>query len=73
LESAYGNGLLHPLPVMTLAAGIGGGLALALLLIFFKGIYYNYVFSKEDIKERSNRFTNYWCSRKKVKKPKTNI
>ncbi|MFM7016577.1 MAG: polysaccharide biosynthesis tyrosine autokinase [Bacteroidota bacterium] len=51
LESAYGNGLLHPLPVMTLAAGIGGGLALALLLIFFKGIYYNYVFSKEDIKE----------------------
>ena len=51
LESAYGNGLLHPLPVMTLAAGIGGGLALALLIIFFKGIYYNYVFSKEDIKE----------------------
>lgn len=51
LETAYGNGLLHPLPVMTLAAGIGGGLALALLIIFFKGIYYNYVFSKEDIKE----------------------
>jgi capsular exopolysaccharide synthesis family protein len=51
LESAYGDGLLHPLPVMTLAAGIGGGLALALLIIFFKGIYYNYVFSKEDIKE----------------------
>jgi len=51
LESAYGNGLLHPLPVMTLATGIGGGLALALLIIFFKGIYYNYVFSKEDIKE----------------------
>ena len=54
LESAYGNGLLHPLPVMTLAAGIGGGLALALLLIFFKGIYYNYVFSKEDIKEATD-------------------
>jgi len=51
LESAYGDGLLHPLPVMTLAAGIGGGLALALLIIFFKGIYYNYVFSKEDVKE----------------------
>jgi capsular exopolysaccharide synthesis family protein len=51
LETAYGDGLLHPLPVMTLAAGIGGGLALALLIIFFKGIYYNYVFSKEDIKE----------------------
>ena len=51
LESAYGNGLLHPLPVMTLAAGIGGGLAFVLLIIFFKGIYYNYVFSKEDIKE----------------------
>lgn len=51
LESAYGNGLLHPLPVITLAAGIGGGLALALLIIFFKGIYYNYVFSKEDVKE----------------------
>jgi tyrosine-protein kinase Etk/Wzc len=51
LETAYGDGLLHPLPVMTLAAGIGGGLALALLIIFFKGIYYNYVFSKEDVKE----------------------
>lgn len=51
LESAYGDGLLHPLPVMTLAAGIGGGLAIALLIIFFKGIYYNYVFSKEDVKE----------------------
>lgn len=54
LEAAYGNGLLHPLPVMTLAAGIGGGLALALLIIFFKGIYYNYVFSKEDIKEATD-------------------
>jgi len=54
LESAYGNGLLHPLPIMTLAAGIGGGLALALLIIFFKGIYYNYVFSKEDIKEATD-------------------
>ena len=51
LESASGDGLLHPLPVITLAAGIGGGLALALLIIFFKGIYYNYVFSKEDVKE----------------------
>lgn len=51
LEEAYGDGLLHPLPVMTLAAGVGGGLALALLIIFFKGIYYNYVFSKEDVKE----------------------
>ena len=51
LEEAYGDGLLHPLPVMTLAAGIGGGLAIALLIIFFKGIYYNYVFSKEDVKE----------------------
>jgi len=51
LESAAGDGLLHPLPVITLAAGIGAGLALALLIIFFKGIYYNYVFSKEDVKE----------------------
>jgi capsular exopolysaccharide synthesis family protein len=51
LEAATGDGLLHPLPVMTLAAGIGGGLAIALLIIFFKGIYYNYVFSKEDVKE----------------------
>lgn len=51
LEPAYATGLLRPLPIKTLAAGIGGGLALAFLILFFKGVYYNYIQTKDDLKE----------------------
>jgi tyrosine-protein kinase Etk/Wzc len=51
LEPAYATGLLRPLAIKTLAAGIGGGLALAFLIIFFKGVYYNYIQTKDDLKD----------------------
>lgn len=51
LEPAYSTGILRPLPGKTLATGIGGALALAFLVIFFKGVFYNYIQTKDDLKE----------------------
>lgn len=50
LEPAYGTGLLRPIRVKTIASGLGIGLAISLLLIFFKGVFYNYIQTKEDLK-----------------------
>jgi tyrosine-protein kinase Etk/Wzc len=51
LEPAYSTGILRPLPGKTLATGIGGAIALAFLVIFFKGVFYNYIQTKDDLKE----------------------
>lgn len=51
LEPAISTGLLHPIPAQTMATGIGGAIAMAFLVIFFKGMFYNYVQTKEDLKE----------------------
>ena len=54
LEPAYTTGLIRPLPSKTILTGLGGGLAIALLLIFFKGIFYNYIQTKDDLKSVSD-------------------
>lgn len=51
LEPAFSTGVLRPLPGKTLVTGIGGAIAMAFLLIFFKGVFYNYIQTKEDLKE----------------------
>ncbi len=50
IESAYGTGLIRPLKSQTLFAGIGGGIALAFLVIFMKGVFLNYINTKDDLK-----------------------
>jgi len=51
LEPAYNNDIIRPVPVRSLAAGIGIGLALALLTVFIKGVFYNYINTKDELKE----------------------
>ncbi len=54
LEPAFNTGLLRPLPVKTISTGLGIGLALAFMVIFFKGVFYNYIQTKDDLKEITN-------------------
>jgi capsular exopolysaccharide synthesis family protein len=54
LEPAYSTGLIRPLAIKTLAGGIGGGLALAFLIIFLKGVFYNYINTKDDLKDSTD-------------------
>ncbi len=49
LEHASSTGLIRPIRNKMLFVGIGGGLALAFLVIFLKSIFYNYVYTKEDL------------------------
>ncbi len=50
LEPAYSTGLIRPLQLKTIISGFGIGLVLALLVIFFKGVFYNFIQTKEDLK-----------------------
>lgn len=54
IEPAYSTGLIRPLFSRTLFIGIGGGLALAFLVIFMKGIFMNYINTKDDLKAVTN-------------------
>lgn len=51
LEPAYFNGSVRPLSIQTIAGGLGLGIALSFLVIFFKGIFYNYINTKDELKE----------------------
>jgi tyrosine-protein kinase Etk/Wzc len=51
LEPAAGTGLRRPLKTRVLIAGFGIGFALALALIFFKSLFYNFVITKDDLAE----------------------
>lgn len=50
LEPAFSTGLIRPIPTKIILTGLGVGLALALLMLFFKGVFYNYVHTKDDLK-----------------------
>lgn len=54
LEPAYFNGNIRPVPLTTMAAGMGAGIALSLLVIFLKSVFYNYINTKDDLKEITN-------------------
>jgi tyrosine-protein kinase Etk/Wzc len=54
LEPAYSTGLIRPLPIKTLAGGIGGGLAIAFLIMFLRGVFYNYINTKDDLKDSTD-------------------
>jgi tyrosine-protein kinase Etk/Wzc len=54
LEPAYTTGLIRPLKLKTIFTGIGGGLALALMLIFMKGVFLNYIQTKDDLRDITN-------------------
>lgn len=51
LEPAFSTGLIRPLLMKTLMTGIGAGLALSFLVIFLKGVFYNYIQTKDDLKD----------------------
>lgn len=51
LESAYFNGSIRPLSTQTLAGGFGLGLALSFLVVFIKGMFYNYINTKDELKD----------------------
>jgi tyrosine-protein kinase Etk/Wzc len=54
LEPAYSNGSVRPVLVQTLAVGIGIGLALSMLVVFIKGMFYNFVNTKDELREITN-------------------
>ncbi|MBK7964623.1 MAG: hypothetical protein IPK10_04525 [Bacteroidetes bacterium] len=54
LEPAYSNGSVRPVLVQTLAVGIGIGLAFTMLLIFIKSMFYNFINTKDELKEITN-------------------
>ena len=54
LEPAYSNGSIRPVLVQTLAVGIGIGLALSMLVIFIKSMFYNFVNTKDELREITN-------------------
>jgi tyrosine-protein kinase Etk/Wzc len=54
LEPAYANGSVRPVLAQTMAVGIGIGLALSMLVLFIKGVFYNYINTKEELKEITN-------------------
>ena len=51
LEPAYSTGLIRPIKLKIILAGIGIALALSFLVIFLKGVFYNYIQTKDDLKE----------------------
>lgn len=51
LEPAYATGLIRPIKLKIILAGIGIALALSFLVIFLKGVFYNYIQTKDDLKE----------------------
>jgi len=53
LEPTKSQGLIRPLRVKVLATSAGIGLVLSLLLIFLKGVYRNFINTKDDLKELS--------------------
>ncbi|HNQ13801.1 MAG TPA: polysaccharide biosynthesis tyrosine autokinase [Bacteroidia bacterium] len=51
IESAKPNGVVKPAKEKILFMGIAGGIAIAFLLIFVKSLFYNYIQTKDDLKE----------------------
>ncbi len=51
LDPSSSTGLLRPIKTKILAMGGGIAIALSFLLIFFKGIFYNYIQNKDDLEE----------------------
>lgn len=49
LEPAISTGLIRPIRNKMLMTGVGIGLALSVMLIFLKGIFYNYIHTKEEL------------------------
>ncbi len=54
LEPSTTTGLEKPVREKVLFAGIGAGFALTFLLIYLKGVFYNYINTKEDLSELTN-------------------
>ncbi|MFI5219800.1 MAG: GumC family protein [Bacteroidia bacterium] len=54
LDPSKSTGLLRPIKLKILMMGAGIGIALSFLLIFFKGIFYNYIQTKDDLAELTN-------------------
>ena len=54
LEPAYSTGLIRPLLIKTLLTGFGTALALAFFVIFMKGLFYNYINTKDELKEATS-------------------
>lgn len=54
LEPASSNGSVRPVLVQTLAVGFGIGLALSMLVIFIKSMFYNFINTKDELKEITN-------------------
>lgn len=51
LNPANSTGLLRPIKTKILMMGAGIGIALSFLLIFLKGIFYNYIQTKDDLSD----------------------
>lgn len=51
LEEAKPNGIVKPAKEKILFLGIGAGIAIAFLLMFVKSLFYNYIQTKDDLKE----------------------
>ncbi|HKR03098.1 MAG TPA: polysaccharide biosynthesis tyrosine autokinase [Bacteroidia bacterium] len=51
LNPSVSTGLLKPIKGKIMAMGAGIGLALSFLVIFLKGIFYNYIQNKDDLTE----------------------
>ncbi len=51
IEPAYFNGSIRPLSIQTMAGGLGLGLALSFMVIFIKGMFYNYINTKDELKD----------------------
>lgn len=54
LEPASSTGLQRPIMVRVLLAGLGGGIAFALAIIFLKSLFYNYIQTKDELAELTN-------------------
>jgi tyrosine-protein kinase Etk/Wzc len=51
LNPTVSTGLLKPIRTKILAMGAGIGLALSFLVIFLKGVFYNYIQNKDDLSD----------------------
>jgi tyrosine-protein kinase Etk/Wzc len=51
LEPAISTGLIKPIKEKILFTGVGVGFALSFLVIFLKGVFLNYIQTKDDLKE----------------------
>lgn len=54
LEPASSTGLVRPIREKLIMSGAGIGLALSLFVIFLKGVFYNYIKTKDDLTELTN-------------------